>query len=239
MASVLVISLVLSLFCWSVLAGTQRNWTAFWEYRNLFLKGWLSTLQLAGMSLIVSSIFGILAALAIRSVILPIRHLALFYVELIRGLPFLVLILLLFYGPAEVTRNVERFTFGVFILSFFSGAYIAEMVRAGIESISSSQWESARAIGLTKWQTYRFVVFPQAIRQILPPLAGQFASLIKDSSLLSVIGVAEFTQSAQQAFSATYSGLESFLPLGVGYLILTLPVLFLSRYLQNLLRYEH
>ena len=121
---------------------------------------------------------------------------------------------------------------------FRSGAYISEIIRAGIESVGRSQWESARAIGLTTAQTYRHVVFPQALRQSLPPLAGQFASLVKDSSLLSIIGVEELTQNAQQVASFTFSSLESYLPLALGYLILTLPISLGTRWLEHRHRFE-
>lgn len=127
---------------------------------------------------------------------------------------------------------------GVLILSLFSGAYLAEIIRAGIESIPASQLESARAIGFTHLQTYRFVIAPQALRQILPPLAGQFASLIKDSSLLSIIGIGELTLAAQQINSATYRTLECYLPLALGYLALTLPISLVSKILEKRLRYE-
>ena len=104
--------------------------------------------------------------------------------------------------------------------------------------MGASQLESARAIGLSGGQTYRYVIFPQALRQVLPPLAGQFASIVKDSSLLSIIGLSEFTYTAQQVNSATYSTLESYLPLAVGYLILTLPISLWTHGLGRTLRYE-
>jgi len=125
----------------------------------------------------------------------------------------------------------------VLTMALFSGAYIAEIVRAGIESLSESQLESARAIGLTKTQTYRYVVMPQVIRRILPPLAGQFGALIKDSSLLSIIAVSELTLNAQEVNAFTYSALESYLPLAAGYLLLTLPISLFSRYLEKKYRY--
>jgi len=104
--------------------------------------------------------------------------------------------------------------------------------------VGESQLESARAIGLSRVQIYRYVIFPQAFRRTLPPLAGQFASLIKDSSLLSIIAVSEFTLNAQEVNAFTYSTLESYLPLAVGYLLLTFPVSFLSRWLEKRFRYE-
>ena len=158
--------------------------------------------------------------------------------ELIRGTPLLAQILFLFYVVANGIGLQDRLVAGVVILSLFSGAYLAEIIRAGIDSIPATQLESARAIGLSTFQTYRFVIAPQALRQILPPLAGQFASLIKDSSLLSIIGVTEFTFAAQQAFSATYRTMESFLPLAVGYLALTLPISLLSKHLEKRFRFE-
>jgi polar amino acid transport system permease protein len=132
----------------------------------------------------------------------------------------------------------DRFVAGVLILSLFGGAYLAEIIRSGIEAIPASQLESARAIGFTPWQTYRYVIIPQALRQILPPLAGQFASLIKDSSLLSIIAIGEFTLAAQQVNSATYRTLESYLPLALGYLVLTLPISLFSKSLEQRLRFE-
>jgi polar amino acid transport system permease protein len=153
-------------------------------------------------------------------------------------MPFLALILILWFGIAPIVHLENRLVVGVLALSLFSGAYLAEMIRAGVESVGASQRESARAIGLSHFQTYWYVIFPQALRHTLPALTGQFASLIKDSSLLSIIGLSEFTFSAQQVFNATYSTMESFLPLAVGYLILTLPVSFWTKKLETTLRYE-
>jgi len=122
---------------------------------------------------------------------------------------------------------------GIFILAFFNGAYISEIIRAGIESVGKSQLESARAIGLTGAQTYRYIIFPQAVRQTLPPLAGQLVSLVKDSSLLSIISIKEFTWNARSVSALTYGTLESYLPLAAGYLILTLPISLWTRHLEK------
>lgn len=152
-------------------------------------------------------------------------------------MPFLVLILLIWYGILD-KASLDRFLTGMIILALFSGAYLAEIFRAGIESVGKSQWESARAIGLTTLQTYRYVILPQALRRVLPPMTGQFASIIKDSSLLSIIGITEFTNRAQGVFSATYAGLESFIPLGIGYLILTIPISLITRRLHKSLAFD-
>ena len=229
---------LLSLLCTGVLLGTTRQWATVWGYRQAFWQGWLLTLAISALALGGSSVIGVIAALARRSEVLLIRYTSTIYINFVRGTPFLVLILLLFYGVPQITQHASRLFVGVLALSLFAGAYLAEIVRAGIESVGQSQRESARAIGLTKWQTYRHVIFPQAIRHILPPVAGQFASLIKDSSLLFVIGLPEVTYTAQQINSATYSTLECFLPLALAYLVLTLPVALLSDALEGHFRYE-
>jgi polar amino acid transport system permease protein len=126
-------------------------------------------------------------AFARRSRVAVVRYLARIYIELIRGTPLLVQILIFFYVVAESFHVGNRYLVGVLTLSIFAGAYISEIIRAGIESVGKSQIDSARAVGFTRAQTYRYVIFPQAFRQSMPPLAGQFASLIKDSSLLSII----------------------------------------------------
>jgi polar amino acid transport system permease protein len=240
-ARVLTIVVVTALFaaaCWFSLASSIKNWPTVASYHQVFLEGWLLTIQISLCSLGLSAVFGLLLALARRSNFLPLRSLAMVYIELVRGSPLLVQILFLWYVVAANLGFDNLLIAGVLVLSNFSAAYLAEIFRAGIESIGASQLESARAIGLSRFQTYRFVIFPQAFRQVLPPLAGQFASLIKDSSLLSVIGLSEFTHSAQQVNSSTYSTLESYLPLGIGYLLLTLPVIALSRLLERRFHYE-
>lgn len=236
------ILLLATLLCFGVMswaAGfSQSSWESVWKYQDVFWKGWFLTIVISLLSLCLSTLIGIVAALARRSRILPLRSTALIYIDVVRGTPLLVLILFLYYVVANGMGLQNRLVAGILILSLFGGAYLAEMIRAGIESIPASQLESARAIGFTPWQTYRIVIVPQALRQILPPLTGQFASLIKDSSLLSIIAIGEFTLAAQQVNSATYRTLESYLPLALGYLALTLPISLLSKFLEQRFRYE-
>ena len=213
------------------------NWEAIWQYRQKFVQGWLMTVVISASALLVSLLIGLLTALARRSAFLPLRYSAALYVETIRGTPLLVQILILFYVVANAFGIENRYLVGVLALSLFAGAYLSEMIRAGIESIRDSQLESARAIGLTRVQTYRYVIFPQVVRQLIPPLTGQFASIIKDSSLLSIIAVNEFTLNAQEVNAFTYSTLESYLPLAVGYLLLTLPISLVSRILERKFHY--
>ncbi len=214
------------------------NWESVWKYRAKFYQGWCVTLGLASGSLILSAWLGLLSALGQRSHLSFLRTLCKVYVALIRSTPLLVQILIFFYLVAEAFHLQNRWVAGVLILGLFSGAYVSEIIRSGLESIPQIQWESARAIGLTPWQIHYYVVFPQALRQSLPALAGEFVSLIKNSSLLSVIGISELTLNAQEVNSYTFSTLESYLPLALGYLILTLPLAAVSGWLERRLHHE-
>jgi len=238
-AAMVAAAMVAAVFYFSFHQITYRwNWQAVLNYRSILVSGWLITVAISFSSLFLSTLIGVIFALARRSEILPLRYFGHIYVELIRGTPLLVQILVFFYVVADAFHVGNRYLVGILILSFFSGAYISEIVRAGIDSIGQSQLESAKAIGLTRPQTYRYVIFPQALRLSLPPLVGQFVSLIKDSSLLSIIAVNEFTQAARDINSITYSTLECYIPLALGYLILTLPISLWTRSLEKRLRFE-
>lgn len=233
-----ILSLIAFIYIFLVVFNQKLDWNAVWEYRKLFFKGWLITITLSVASLALSSILGLIVALSSQSKLAILKILSRIYVEIIRGTPLLVQILFFYYIVANNLGLENRYVAGIIILSIFNGAYIAEMIRSGIEFVSSTQIESAKAIGLSKFQAYRFVIFPQAFRQVIPVLTGQFASIIKDSSLLSIIGINELTNSAQQINSATYTTLEVYLPLGLAYLLLTLPISLWSKSLEKRFKYE-
>jgi polar amino acid transport system permease protein len=213
-------------------------WAPVFQYRALFIQGWLATLAISALAIPLSLLLGVLCALARRSPLLPLRDAVRIFVEVTRGTPLLVQIFFYWYIFGQQLSRDYRFLAGAMILAAFSGAYLSELIRAGIESVGRSQLESARAIGLTRGQTYHYVIFPQAIRQILPPLAGQCASIIKDSSLLSVLGLGEFTQAAGEVNAFTYSAFESYLPVALGYLVLTLPISLWTQRLETKARFE-
>jgi polar amino acid transport system permease protein len=225
---------------WVCLATLHLDWGGVWNFRVDLFKGWVTTLELTGLALVLSTVTGFVFALFQRSYFLPLRYFTRFLIETLRCIPLLALIYLFWYGfeGAFGIGNGYRFISGVLILTLFESAYISEIFRAGIESVGKTQIESARAIGFTRMQTYRYVIIPQAFRQVLPPLVGQLVSLIKDSSLLSVIAIAEFTQSAQQVSSINYDNLETYFALAVGYLVLTVPISLWSRWLERRFKYE-
>jgi polar amino acid transport system permease protein len=213
--------------------GYPWSWSSIYPYRAVFWQGWFTTIGISSAALVLSVVLGLLSALARRSRLLLLCYSARIYVELVRGTPLLVQILILYFVVGNAFGVSNPYVASVLILALFSGAYISEIIRAGIESVGKSQLESARAIGLTRAQTYLHVILPQALRQALPPLAGQFASLVKDSSLLSIIFIKEFTSNAESVNAATYRPLESYIPLAAGYLILTLPISLWTRRLEK------
>lgn len=191
------------------------------------------TIYISFFALILSLFIGVFFAYGQNSKVILLRFFSRFYIELIRGTPLLVQILIFFYVFANNLGFNNRYIVGTVILAMFSGAYVSEIIRAGIQSIHKGQYESAKSLGFTPFQVYRYIIFPQAYKRIIPPLTGQFASIIKDSSLLSIISISEFTMNAQEVNAYTYSTLESYIPLAIGYLMLTYPISFWAKKLEE------
>lgn len=209
------------------------EWGGVWEYRQKFIDGFFTTIWISFFSLILSFIIGLFFAYAQNSRLIILRFFARFYIEIIRGTPLLVQILIFFYVFANNLGLENRYIAGIFILSIFSGAYVSEILRAGIQSISTQQYEAAKSIGLSEFEAYRYIILPQAYKRIIPSLTGQFASIIKDSSLLSIISVSEFAMNASEVNAYTYSTLESYIPLAIGYFIITYPISFYAKNLEK------
>lgn len=209
------------------------NWSQVYEYKQKFINGFIMTFIISFFALILSFIIGLFFAYAQNSKLIILRFFARFYIELIRGTPLLVQILIFFYVFANNLGFENRYIVGTFILAIFSGAYVSEIIRAAIESIEKEQFETSLSLGMTNYQMYRYIIFPQAFKRMLPALTGQFASIIKDSSLLSIIAISEFTMNAQEVDAITYSTLESYIPLAIGYLILTYPISYYTKSLEK------
>ena len=217
---------------------------------NILLQGFFTTIRLSIWATIFATLIGTVMGLFRVSHSLFKRLIGGTYVELIRNLPPLVIIFIFYFfigdqilslfGVEEFIRNSSESTRAVFevffapppllsaflsaliTLSLFEGAYITEIVRAGIQSIEKGQWEASAALGFTRWQQMRYVVLPQALQRILPPLAGQFISTIKDSAIVSVISIQELTFQAMELMSSTYLTFEIWITITVMYLMLTL-----------------
>ena len=208
-------------------------WDSIFEYKQKFIDGFLVTIYISFFALILSLILGVIFAYGQNSKFILLRFFSRFYIEVIRGTPLLVQILIFFYVFANNLGFDNRYIVGTVILSMFAGAYVSEIIRAGVKSIDKGQFESAKSLGFTPTQSYIYIIFPQAYKRILPPLTGQFASIIKDSSLLSIISISEFTMNAQEVNAYTYSTLESYIPLALGYLALTYPISYYANRLEK------
>lgn len=218
--------------------GYEWNWPGIFEYRAKFIDGFITTIWISICALILSVLIALVNSFLLSSKSSFLNALGTFYVELVRGTPLLVQLLLIFYVFAQSFGIENRYLVGIFCLALFSGAYVSEIFRAGLESIPKAQWDAARVMGLSDGKILKLIILPQAFRVVLPPLAGQFISLIKDSSLLSVIAISELTLNAQEVNSFTYSTLESYIPLAFLYLLLTLPLSQVIKVLEKKMKYE-
>ncbi|MBT8358535.1 MAG: amino acid ABC transporter permease [Desulfobacterales bacterium] len=217
---------------------------------GLIMQGVFTTLRLSIWATILAMIFGTVMGLLRVSQGLFNRLISWSYVELIRNIPILVWIFIFYYfisdqimpflGLDELIRskseNIQNlFTFllasparfssflsGLLALAIYEGAYITEIIRAGIQSIEKGQWEASSALGFSRWQQMRYVIFPQAIQRVMPPLAGQFISTIKDSAIVSVISIQELTFQGMELMSATFLTFEVWIIIMVLYLLLCL-----------------
>ena len=231
----LVIGLAALIIFYTLLSSIDYHWDwrVPWEYRDLFVRGFVYTVVISVASIVLGLLIGVASGIASVSKNPLVNQLAQMYVEIFRGTPLLVQIYIFYFCVATIVHMDSPVIIGSITLAFFSGAYISEMVRAGIESIDKGQIEAAKASGLTEWQTMRYIIFPQAFRRILPPVTGQFVSLIKDSSLLSVISVRELTKASEIINATTYRTFEAYLPLAVMYMLLTYPLYHVTRLMER------
>lgn len=220
-------------------AGVALNFDFIAQYRVRIWDGFCMTVGISAASLVISLVIGIAVAAGQGAGVLPVRYLCDLYVKIIRGTPLIVQVYFFYYIIGTAWGVDNRVLAGIIILSLFSGAYIAEILRGSLLSLDAGQLEAARAVGFTRAQTLRYVVAPQLVTRTLPALTGQVASIIKDSSLLSVIAVIELTQTIREITATNYNFFGGFLLLGALYLVLTLPIMAVSRHFEKRLDYEH
>ncbi len=234
--------LLVSGLCYFVFASLNEtytwNWQGIWRRRWQIFGGWMRTIWISLAALVLCSGVGIALVAGSRSGFRPLRFFCRAYTEIVRGSPLLVVLLVGYYVIAQAFHANNRVLIGVILLALFAGAYLGEILRGGIDSVGKTQFDSARAVGFSRVQAFRYVILPQAIRRVLPAVAGLFIILVKDSSLLSQIAIEEFTKRSESARSATYTGLEAYLPLAVGYLLITIPLAYLAARLERRFAYE-
>ncbi len=228
------------------------QWRTVWgpngpAWRGLVVEGLLTTLWVSVVGMLLGLGIGFAGGLARLSRRPAVQQVGTVYVELIRGTPFLVQLLVAYYCVAPAVAGLllragapeswvaavqSALPVGIASLALFSGAYITEIVRAAVQSIDPGQTEAAVSQGMTRGQVLRHVLVPQALRRMVPPLAGELVSLVKDSSLLSIIAVEELRRKADTIASASYRTYEVILPLAILYLAITFPLSRLARRLE-------
>ena len=202
-----------------------------WRMGPLMVGLW-TTLWISAVASVMALFLGLITGLCRISKNPTLRGLAAIYVEFIRGTPLLVQIFIAYFFVGTVF-NLNRNVAGVGALAIFAGAYVAEIVRAGIQSISKGQMEAGRSLGMNVFQAMLYIILPQALKRILPPLAGQFISLIKDSSLVSVIAITDLTKSGREIITSTFATFEVWLTVAAMYLVVTASLSQLVFYMER------
>jgi polar amino acid transport system permease protein len=217
--------------------GSYQEWKV-----GILLQGLWLTLEVSILAVFLGIILGLLTGLARISKNPALRWTAITYIELIRGSPLLVQIFIWYFVLGTMLNallaqqgmgQLSPLWYGVAALAVFAGAYVAEIVRAGIQSIHFGQMEAARSLGMTYPQSMRYIILPQAFRRILPPLAGQFISLIKDSSLLGIIAIRELTKATREVVTTSLQPFELWFVCAILYLVLTFALSMFVQYLER------
>ena len=208
---------------------TKKN-NGMTKYIPYFIKGIWYTIVITVFSVLIGVILGVVLALMRLSKVKIIHWIAVCYIEFIRGTPQMVQILFVYFGVGYLISNLSAIVAGIIAIGLNSGAYVAEDIRSGINSIAKGQTEAARSLGLSQAKTYRYVIIPQALKNIWPALGNEFITLLKDSSLVSVIGVSELMYQTQLIQTSTYRGV---LPLFIAMIIYFIMTFTLSRILNH------
>ncbi|WP_027184555.1 amino acid ABC transporter permease [Desulfovibrio inopinatus] len=212
----------------------QFEWSAFFDAFPMLMRGLKLTIILTVGGLFFGFILGAVFGLMKLSRNYFARKIANIYIETIRGTPMLVQAMFLYFGvPMCIGIRIPPITAGILIIAINSGAYIAEIVRGAVQSINKGQAEAGRSIGLTRFQTMRYVIWPQAFKRMIPPLGNQFIISLKDTSLLMVIGVGELLRTGQEIVAVNFRAFEVYLAVAVVYLAMTLSIAKVLRVVEH------
>ena len=209
------------------------DFSAVSPYIPMLLAGAKVTFQASILSVLFGSLLGTLVG-ALRVVpFTPLRYIAAGYIYIIRGTPLLIQLFLIYFGLPSLGLNLPAFAAGIIGLSINSSGYVGEIVRGGIEAVPRGQWEASKVLGLSYFKTMRFIILPQAIRNMLPAIGNEFVTLIKESSLLSTLAITELTMVGQQVRRVTYASFETFILVGLIYLVMTSATSVLLQYVEK------
>lgn len=204
---------------------------------GVLISGLFITLKIAGISMVLAFFFGLGTAFLRLSDSLIGTFIARLYLEIIRNTPLLIQIFFLYFVISPII-GIGSFASAVIALSLFEGAYISEIFRAGIISIHFGQWEAASSLGMSRYETYRYVILPQAVKRVLPPLTGQAISLIKDSALVSTISIYDLTMRGQEIISETYLTFEIWFIVAGIYLLINFTLSLCVNIMERTLKVE-
>jgi len=201
----------------------QFDWSAVSEYFPTMMRGLAVTIEVSVIAEAVAIMLGLFFALCRLSGFAPIRLFAVAYIDFLRGVPILVILLWTYYGlPILLKVNLTAMQAGIIGLGCSYAAYLAEIFRSGIQAVPGGQREAGRTLGLSRWHITMYVVLPQAFRIIVPPLGNTMISMLKDSSLVSIVAVDEMMRLTQVAAAETYRPLELYAAAAVYYYLMTL-----------------
>lgn len=212
------------------------NFEFLLKYYPFYLEGIKVTLLLSLLTIVFGTILGLVLCILKISKYKILRSIASVYIEVIRGTPLIVQLIVIHYG---FKINMTEMTSATLALSINSAAYIAEIIRAGISSINSGQMEAARSLGMNHFQSMKLIIIPQAIKNILPALGNEFVVLIKESAIVSYIGLADIMYKANQIRSLTYLTLEPLLVAALIYFIITFTISKLIQYFERKLNKDN
>ncbi|MCK1994001.1 amino acid ABC transporter permease [Peribacillus muralis] len=200
----------------------------------MLVKGLQVTLYIFVIAIILGFLIGLVVALLRLAPLKILNWIAKVYVDAIRGTPFIVQLFFIYFGVNSLNIiSLNSTTAGIITVAINAGAYFAEIIRAGIQSIDKGQTEAARSIGFTGTQAMRYVVLPQAFRRMLPTITNQSIISLKDTSLLSVIGIADLTQQGQIQASATFEAFKIWLVVGVIYFIIIYAITLIANFIER------
>ena len=199
----------------------ELDFSVLLPYLHMFWKGVVVTIQASALGVLFGSALGIFIGAFRVMPFKPLRWLMATYIYVLRGTPLMIRLFLIYFGLPALGINLEAFTAGIIGIGINSSGYVGEIVRGGIEGVAQGQWEASKMLGLSYWQTMKIIILPQAIRHMLPAIGNEFVTLIKESSLLSVLAISDLTMVGQQVRSVTYASFETFIFVALVYLFLT------------------
>lgn len=218
--------------------NSQLDFSPYWAYRKVIWGGWLTTIGISAVALFLSLFAGLALYFMELSRWVVLNAIARIHKAIIFGTPLVVIAILSYYYIGYAFGFNSKFWVGAFTLALYIGAYISDIYKGAVDAIHPNQWQTAKMFGFTRLQTYRYIIFPQVLRHILPPLTGQFALTIKGSALLSYMATDEFLNAIKTVQAASFKYSEGFILVTFGYLLMTVPLIQLIRYLEVTLQVE-